>query len=108
MRFEFILKLVSSFKDSCSYGSLPDTMEQTDNRMVIYCIHGKPNGCCATVINDSSKPITSATTPRETITISTFTFYRYFNILVAANYVGNLDFLSNGVYKSTVVKKLLR
>uniref|UniRef100_A0A1B6H9H4 Zinc transporter 2 n=1 Tax=Homalodisca liturata TaxID=320908 RepID=A0A1B6H9H4_9HEMI len=64
-----------SFHKSSAYGSLPDRMGQDSQTVdlgshkVIYCVHGKPSGCCATVVNDSSKPIMSADIPRETITI---------------------------------------
>ncbi|XP_046671671.1 uncharacterized protein LOC124361754 isoform X2 [Homalodisca vitripennis] len=52
-----------SFHKSSAYGSLPDRMGQDSQTVdlgshkVIYCVHGKPSGCCATVVNDSSKPI---------------------------------------------------
>ena len=37
---------------------------------VIYCVHGKPSGCCATVVSDHSKNGNSViNVPAETISL---------------------------------------
>lgn len=33
------------------YGSVPDKVGDGDGKKVIYCVHGKPSGCCATLVN---------------------------------------------------------
>lgn len=45
------------------YGSLPDMAANNDagTSKVTYCVHGKPGGCCATIVTDGRKapnPIT--------------------------------------------------
>ncbi|XP_073993058.1 proton-coupled zinc antiporter SLC30A2-like isoform X2 [Rhodnius prolixus] len=47
------------------YGSLPDMAANNDagTSKVTYCVHGKPGGCCATIVTDGRKapnPITIA------------------------------------------------
>lgn len=51
-------------KKAVVYGSLPsDSTDQSPIQHVIYCIHGKPNGCC--VLSDSEiieRPVNGNTT----------------------------------------------
>ena len=46
------------------YGSLPDNM-QNDQKKVIYCVHGKPGGCCARMVTDGVQDNTTAITIGE-------------------------------------------
>lgn len=70
---------VEGFRDQSGYGSLPDNMgvvqdstqfASNASHRVIYCVHGKPSGCCATVVSDQSKTGNSIiNVPSETINI---------------------------------------
>lgn len=67
------------FRDQSGYGSLPDNMgvvqdstqfDSNASHRVIYCVHGKPSGCCATVVSDQSKTGNAIiNVPSETIKI---------------------------------------
>ncbi|CAH1400239.1 unnamed protein product [Nezara viridula] len=49
------------------YGSVPDQKNTDDGtgKRVIYCVHGKPSGCCATLINGSGSSFSIEVKPRQ-------------------------------------------
>nr|XP_014289868.1 zinc transporter 2-like isoform X2 [Halyomorpha halys] len=50
------------------YGSVPEQKNTDDGsgKRVIYCVHGKPSGCCATLINGSGSSFSIEVKPRQT------------------------------------------
>ncbi|KAL1115774.1 hypothetical protein AAG570_006064 [Ranatra chinensis] len=45
-----------SIPGGLGYGSLPDNLKQGQTQKVIYCVHGKPGGCCATIVSGGPVP----------------------------------------------------
>lgn len=55
---------VSNAGGAVYYGSVPE--KTPDGKKVIYCVHGKPSGCCATLVNGTGNTFPIEVPPSET------------------------------------------